>query len=244
MNNNTRGFSLIEVLIAITLVAVISIMIWQSMGTTVRSKERTEHRDRVFRTASMAIEKISQDLSMAVMFSNVELLGVSVSGEQQSKVVFIGTNQGDQDRIIFDSFSHVRYLKDSKESDLAEITYWLEPDTERSGQYLLKKREVSPPTAQPERPVESHGKKKIEKGENVMTLLEGVLELNFRYYNPQKADYVDDWDSTKADFVGRLPKAVEISLKVQDPEDEDHEEEPVKFETQVFIELSPGPSDF
>lgn len=243
--NNTRGFSLIEVLIAITLVAVISIMIWQSMGTTIRSKERTEHRDRVFRTASMTIEKISQDLSMAVMFSNVELLGISQSGEQQSKVVFIGTNQGDQDRIIFDSFSHVRYLKDSKESDLSEITYWLEPDPERSGQYLLKKREVSPPTAQPERPVESRGKKKgIERGESIMTLLEGVLELNFRYYNTQKTDYVDDWDSTKVDFTGRLPKAVEISLKVQDPEDENHEEEPVTFQTQVLLELAPGPSDF
>ena len=242
--NNTRGFSLIEVLIAITLVAVISIMIWQSMGTTIRSKERTEHRDRVFRAASIAIEKMTQDLSMSVMFSNVELLGVSSSGEQQSKIVFIGTNQGDQDKIIFDSFSHVRYLKDSKESDLAEITYWLEQDPERSGQFLLKKREISPPTAQPERLVESHEKKKGESGESVMTLLEGVLELNFRYYNPQKTDYGDDWDSTKSDFVGRLPKAVEISLKVQDPEDEDREEEPITFVTQVLLELSPGPSDF
>ncbi len=247
---STKGFTLIEILVAISLLAIISILVWQSMYTTIRMKDRSEKLDDESRRASLALSRISQDLSMAVIFQNVEMMGVSASGEQIGKSAFIGSNQGDQDKITFNAFSHLRYVKDAKESELAEISYYLETDPERSGSYLLKKKEVSPPTANPERQVDAGGDRDEKKssGGATMTLLEGVKSLNLRYYDFQKTDFVDEWDTTKSDYVGKLPRAIEITLTLLPPLSEDGEEDSdgseKKLITQVFVESAPGPSDF
>ncbi|MBI3540649.1 MAG: hypothetical protein HY073_00640 [Deltaproteobacteria bacterium] len=75
-----------------------------------------------------------------------------------------------------------------------------------------------------------------------MTLLEGVKELNFRYFNSQKNEFSDEWDSTKMDYIGKMPRAVEITMVVQDSNDE--EGEPLRFSTVVLLEMAPGPNDF
>jgi type II secretion system protein J len=221
---------LIEVLVAVSLLAIISTLVWQAMGISTASKERFEKRETTFRASTLALDRLSRDLQMAVLFSSADLLGVSAGGEQMTKSVFVGTNNGDQDKLIFNTLSHIRYLKDTKESDLAEVSYFLEPEEEgEGGFFVLKKRVSSPPDAEP------------EQGGAAFALLEGVKELNFRYYDPRKGEYGDDWDSTKLDFVNRLPRAVEITLAVRDPNDE---EETVRFSTVALLEMSPGPNDF
>ena len=67
-----KGFTLIEILVAISLLAIISVLVWQSMYTTTRIKDRSEKLDEEFRRASLALSKISQDLSMAVIFQSVD----------------------------------------------------------------------------------------------------------------------------------------------------------------------------
>jgi type II secretion system protein J len=223
---------LIEVLVAVALLAIISFLVWQAMGTSTASKERFEKRETVFRGAALALDRISRDLQTAVLYSNVEFLGVSAGGEQMTKSVFIGANNGDQDKLTFNTLSHVRYLKDTKESDLAEVSYFLEPDEDEeapAGLFVLQKRESSPPDAEP------------EEGGTVTTLLRGVKELNFRYYDKRKVEYGDEWDTTKLDYVNKLPRAVEITLVLQDPIDE---EESIRFSTVALLEMAPGPNDF
>ena len=177
------------------------------------------------------MNRLSRDLQMAILFSNVEFLGVSPSGEQSTKSIFIGVNNGDQDKLTFETLSHVRYLKDVKESDQAEVGYFLEPEEEEGGigLFSLKKREQSPPDAAP------------EEGGTTLTLLDGVKQLNFRYFDPKKTEFVDEWDSTKIDNLNKLPRAVEITLVMQDPIDE---EGTIRFATVVLIEMAPGPNDF
>jgi general secretion pathway protein J len=226
---NERGFTLIEVLIAVVLLAIISLLVYQSMGSAVGSKERFESRELTYRAANVFMDRLTRELATAVLYSNVEMLGVSANGEQVSKSVFSGANNGDQDKLTFDTLSHTRYLKDAKESDLAEVTYWLEPQEEGGGLYVIKRRDKSPLDAEPG-----------EKG-TVTVLMDGVKELNFRFYDPAKTEYQDEWDTTKVDWVNRMPRAVEITLVLQDPADEDNT---LRFETVALLEMSPGPNDF
>ena len=222
---------MIEVLVAVTLLAVISFLVYQAMGTSVSSKERFESKEGAFRGASLVLNRLSRDLAMAVLFADPEFLGLSPSGDQTTKNAFIGANNGDQDRVTFETLSHIRYLKDVKESDLSEVSYFLEPDedSEAAGLFALKKREASPPDLEP------------EEGGTVMTLLGGVQSLNFRYFDMAKDEFGDDWDSTKSDYLNKLPRAVEITLVVRDPVDE---EASLRFSTVALIEMYPGPNDF
>jgi len=222
-----------EVLIAVVLLAVISLLLWQSMGGAINSKERSEKREQAYRGANLVMNRMTRDLSMCVLYSSLEFLGISSSSEQMTKSVFTGTNSGDQDKLTFDTLSHVRYLKNTKESDLAEVTYFVDKSQSEeegeAGNYALKLREKSPLDAEPDQ----NGK--------VMTLLEGVKEFNFRYYDVTKNEYKDEWDTTKIDYGNRLPRAVEITLVIQDPVNEDNT---IRFQTVALLEMAPGPNDF
>src|SRR5262245_57571903 len=224
-----KGFTLLEVMVAVVLLAVTAFLVYQSMGSAVGSKERFENRATAYRGATVFLDRLTRELSTTVLYSSVEMLGVAANGEQLSKSVFSGINNGDQDKLIFDTLSHTRYLKDSKESDLAELTYWLDPQEDSNGLYVIKRRDKSPPDAEPG-----------EKGK-VTVLLDGVKEFNLRYYDPVKTEYKDEWDTTKVDFANRLPRAVEITLVLQDPGDE---ENTLRFQTVALLEMSPGPNDF
>lgn len=226
---NQKGFTLIEVLIAVVLLAIISFLVYQSMGSAIGSKERFETREQTYRVANIFMDRVTKELATAVLYANIELLGVSPNGEQMSKSVFSGSNNGNQDKLTFDTLSHTRYLKDTKESDLAEVTYFLETQEEGGGLYSLKKRDKSPLDAEPG-----------EKG-RVMVLMDGVKEFNLRYYDPVKAEYAEEWDTTKLDYANKLPRAVEITLVLQDPADEENE---LRFMTVALLEMSPGPNDF
>ncbi len=230
---NRKGFTLIEVLIAVVLLAVISLLLWQSMGGAINSKERSEKREQTYRGANLVLNRMTRELSMCVLYSSLEFLGISSSSEQMTKSVFIGTNAGDHDKLTFDTLAHVRYLKNVKESDMAEVTYFVEKaadeDQAQLGDYVLKIREKSPLDNQP------------DQGGRVMTLLEGVKELNFRYYDVTKGEFKDEWDTTKIDFGNRLPKAVEITLVMQDPV---NDENTIRFQTIALLEMAPGPNDF
>lgn len=226
---NQKGFTLIEIMIAVVLLAVISVLVFQSMGSMVGSRERFETRQLAYRGANVFLDRLTRELATAVLYANVDLLGVSPNGEQTSKSVFTATNNGDQDKLIFDNLSHTRYLKDAKESDLSEVTYFLEPQEEGDGLYAVKRRDKCPLDQEPG-----------EKG-NVSVLLEGVKELNFRFLDPVKGEYQDEWDTTKLDFANRLPRAVEITLVLQDPADEENS---LRFKTVALLEMSPGPNDF
>ncbi|MBI2082785.1 MAG: prepilin-type N-terminal cleavage/methylation domain-containing protein [Deltaproteobacteria bacterium] len=227
---NQRGFTLIEVLIAITLLAIISLLVWQAAGTTFASKERFDTRYEIFQSAGLSLQQMTKELESAYLYSTPDFLGRSGAGEQRVKTVFIGSDEGDQDSLTFTTLTHVRYLKDSKESDQAEVSYFLEPDEESEQElWVLKKREQSPPDAD------------SKEGGRTSILFKGISELNFRYFDSVKGEFVESWDSSSLDNINKLPRAVEILLIVQDPMDE---EVTHRFLTTAFLGMAPGPNDF
>lgn len=225
-----KGFTLIEVLIAITLLAIISLLVWQAAGTTLASKERFDARYEIFQSAGLTLHQMTREIESAYLYATPDFLGRSGSGEQQVKTAFIGSDEGDQDSLTFDTLTHIRYIKDAKESDQAEISYFLEPDDESDQElWVLKKREQSPPDTD------------LKQGGRTSVLFKGVSELNFRYFDSTKGEFVESWDSSSMDNINKLPRVVEILLVVQDPMDNEVKH---RFLTTVFLAMAPGPNDF
>jgi len=119
------------------------------------------------------------------------------STDKRTQTVFLGKNLGDSDRIDFTSFSHLRMLKNAKESDQCEISYYTESDDEN---LVLYRRED--PLIDDD--IESGGKRYI--------LLENVTKFNLRYYDTRRKSWSDIWNTERRAQRGRLPGQVEIQI--------------------------------
>lgn len=213
LKQKNAGFTLIEIMIAMAILAVMAVLLFTSMSQTLNSKDDIEQKDELNHSANLALNKMSMDLQMAFLLTGPEFLG----SDGKVKIAFIGK----EDRVDFSSLSHVRYFKDAKEADFAEVGYSLEDDKEEPENKVLVRRESK---WIDDKPLEG-GKPEI--------MVEKVKEFHLEFYNAQKKEWQKAWDSTQVDVANRLPRAVKIQLKVQDP----NMEEPYFFSTIVDLRI-------
>ncbi len=204
------GFTLLEVLIALAILAAMSLAIFGVTSQTLNSKGDTEDRDDIIHAMTLALGKISDDLNMAYIVKSKDLLGQDFDGE----VYF----QGTEERVDFVSFSHSRYLKNSKESDSAELSYYTVPMPDDPNKRVLMRREAT------------QIDKNLQEGGVALPLVEGVESVRFEYYDPKEKAWKKNWDTKSVDFADKLPAAVKISIEVLMPEGE---------EKRVFTTLAP-----
>ena len=230
MSRGSRGFTLLEVMVSVAILGFISIGVWQALSGNLRAKERVEKRDEFISSVTLVLERIAEEIQMAFLHSeNSPAMGRAPNGEILTKTAFMGRNVGWQDELTFNSFSHIRYQEGAKECDQAEIAYKVVSDPDLPGLWLLKKRDNSPIDAHP------------EEGGKERALLSRLKVFNLRYYDERKGEWSDEWDTTRLDWAGRLPTSVEVTLKVQDPE---NEEVVWPFKIVASPGLAPGPNDF
>lgn len=225
-----KGFTLIEVMVGVAIIAIISLLLWQSSSVMINAKMRYEVQDERFHEVLLALTRMTDDLSMAFLYQSEDHLGGG-GIEPQRIIQFLGKDNGDQDEIHFASMSHVRYMKDSKECEQTEISYFLKKSEEKEGGvFSLIKRIQSPPDRDP------------KKGGTEYLVLEDVLALKLQFYNENKQEWKREWDSSSVDFNKSLPKAVEIIIEINDPVDPEGEKK--SFITTALLEMAPGPNDF
>ena len=186
---NDYGFTLMEVLIATAILAIVMAIVYGSFVQTRMVIGRTEAVVDGLRGIRAAFNKITSDLSMAFRSENNE------------NTFFVGTDDYaggyPSDRIDFTSYSNRIREKDAKESDQMEVGYYIERGFE--GGSVLMKRE----------------KKHIDEnptfGGKAYELSEDIPGINFRYLD--KGAWLDSWDSRVSDS---MPEAVEITIIAKD----------------------------
>ena len=224
------GFTLIEIMVAVSILVIISVLLWQTTAVMMQAKGRYEVEDIRFHEVLMALTRISDDLTMAFLYQSADHLGATGAGEPQRTIRFLGKDNGDQDELHFATLGHLRVMKDSKESEQAEVGYLLKEATGDEGQvWNLVKRTQSPPDRDP------------EQGGQVYIMLENIQEFKLQYYDEGRKEWRREWDSNSLDSNKRLPKAVEITIVIPDPIDPD---ETRSFTTTALLAMAPGPNDF
>ena len=218
---SNSGFTLLEVLIAIVILAGMTIAMVLSTTQIMNSKDETERLDDQSHSISLALNKISSDLQMAFLISSPDFLGTS--GE--SKVAFVGK----EDQINFPTFSLVRYFKEVQELDYGEVGYLLGTNPENSGQKILFRRESRGFDNNP------------EEGGIKEPLLENIKLIRFTYYDPQKKEWLKSWDSSQLDFTNRLPEMVKIEIELEDLQEEGRT---LSYSTIAGIRLFERPINF
>jgi len=197
-----RGFTLLEVILAVTVLALISTMIYGGFSQTALNKARIEQDVDHSRVIHMALGRMTRELSMAFVSTHVNRsLDLRVSN-----TAFIGSDNGREDRIDFTSFSHRRLYRNARESDQNEISYFVTEHPDDPGMSVLARREQNRIDDDPRR----GGKSQI--------LVENVEEFSVDYYDPLLSEWVATWDTVNTlAQPNRLPTQVRIRLSVKDP---------------------------
>lgn len=186
----SSGFTLLEVLLALTILAVIATTIYGSFSTTGRNVERAEEVRDGTDMARTLVARLTNDIANACIIGGM------------SETFFYGRKfETEEKKQRFDSI-HLTTLTnwrrpDSKEMELWEVGYFFKERPDGTGRVLMRKekRELSkdPPP---------------REGGVDYELTDAVQALRLRYYNGAK--WTDEWTQ------GGQPKAVDIVLTLAD----------------------------
>ncbi len=197
---NPSGFTLIEIMLALALMALVTALLWGTFAQTARIKTRIENTQDRTHTLRVALMRMSREIEMAYV-SNSEAVGV-----QDRRTMFSGISHSDFDELRFSWFGHQRLRADAAEGDTALVHYFTVPDPEDSTKVNLMREET--------RRLEAKDPKLIP-GETYL-LCPAIVRLKFAYYDYKQKDWREEWDTTKADSLQYLPTQVRMSLTVLD----------------------------
>ncbi len=210
------GFTLLEVLIAVTIMALLVTVIYTSFFTSGRNVEQAEAIRNETDLARTLLAKISSDISDAYFNSsmNVPVVTTIFYGEQVISDTAISNTGLDHNQAISDTgLDHNRYdglyltsltnwrKPDSQETDLWEVGYYFKQKPDGSGWILMRR----------EKRLLSNDSPALEGGVDY-EMTDRVASLRFRYFDG--ASWTDGgWDSR---ISQKLPNTVEITLLFND----------------------------
>jgi len=191
------GFTLLEVVVAIALLAVVMTLIYGAFSRSVDVTQETADASERVRQVQFITERLMDELSSAYWFPSS-----TVSQGLVGQGLFVGSkgtaSDSDTrlDTLTWTTFAHRRYLAESAQSDIAQVEYRVDLDSEsRTGPgRLVREERVNVLTDAPWA---------IETDE----VAEGVTEFRLRYLTG--GEWVDTWDATQR---RSLPQAVEVTV--------------------------------
>ena len=214
----TRGFTLIEVMVAMAILAIVSTLVWSTFRETSRTKQNVEAQAARYRTVRIALDRMSRELAMAFLSQNED------TAQPERRTRFVGKRHTDVDELTFSYFGHQRLYEDAPEGDTAVVSYTSEPDRDHRGGINLMRRETR--RLGYGKPEELSGQRDI--------LCDDVVRLKVDYYDSRDKTWREDWNTTSADGQpDRLPSKIKITLTVHD---ERGKEVPFQTQTRVFMQ--------
>jgi len=206
-----RGFTLIEMMLAIGVLALILVMLASSFSTVAHSKVHAEGRLMVDREGRALLWQLTRELRNVVQTpytaSNVALFG---NGHMSNGVPV--------DTITMSTFSggHRKALTGMTPETIVSYTLTSNPD--QQGWYVLQRSQQS-------------GLLTGQVTPQMTTLAGNVLSLHFRYYDGQR--WVESWESSSLPQGRQLPVAVAIQIKMAAPGGQ-----VMDFATQVTLPMA------
>mgnify|MGYP001563265710 CR=1 FL=1 len=203
-NSQSKGFTLLEVLLAMAILSVIMTVIYASFSTAGKNVEQAEAIRDETDLARTLIARLSADIANAypTVSANYPAVPTIFYGKKEEAGDRIGA--GDE-KIRRDSISLTTLTNwrkpDSKETELWEVGYFFKEKPDGQGYVLFRreKRELSKDVPALEGGVEYE-------------ITDRVESLQYTYSNNGSTWTDTGWDSRSSAFGNKLPKAVEITL--------------------------------
>jgi len=191
----SNGFTLVEIIVAVTITVAILAIVYTTYSTALNSMENIRKRINVYGTARPVLDQMTRDISCAYFNADDE------------RTAFVGT----PDTLDFITLAHSRSSRDDKESDISEVGYFINTETDTP---LLMRRESTYLDGEP------------LSGGDVSVIADNVTAVSFQYYGED--GWTDSWEALGEEDGGEgsggeadeeeafLPRAVSITLNITD----------------------------
>jgi general secretion pathway protein J len=190
----TRGFSLIELVIAMAITATIAVMTIGAFRGVDRAKEIARSQGDRYAAARLALTRLSREVSMAFLSDNFDQ-----NRYRNERVTLFA---GREDELLFTTMAHQRLYRDVKESDQSVVGYLLAADPENPGEQALFRREKPRLDDEPDR----GGRKDL--------VADHVTSFRIRYWDARRNDWAREWTTKSVDHSNELPALVRFEIEI------------------------------
>ncbi|MDX9834594.1 MAG: type II secretion system protein [Desulfobulbus sp.] len=196
-----KGFTLLEVLLAMTVLGVVVAMLSLSLGGTLRVVEATEQQEAAHHQAHTALRRLTADVASAVQGGEIPFAGRGGMGGDATS--------GEAGEVLrFVSLAHLVFNPQVQRPGATVIAYRVQPDADDNRRLkLLRADTVALPGIDPE---------EAQKDEISFLLADNLRAVRLTYLDGQGREY-DGWDSEQ-EAAGQneprpLPAAVRCALE-------------------------------
>ena len=210
-----EGFTLLEVLVSMAILVIIMAALYSAYTTNVEAIQIARQNGEVHQAARIVLDRITKDLQSAL-----------IQGRGSSEKIALGLIGADReidgrraDHIDFTTVTHLPLTEKGPASDLCEIGYLVDEDSEAQVLVLLRRDAFS---------VDED----FTKGGSLQEMARNVLEFKLTYQDAEGKDS-DRWNTLEGRPASGLPVLIKVRLVLKDELDREH-----VFSTTVHPELA------
>jgi prepilin-type N-terminal cleavage/methylation domain-containing protein len=201
-----EGFTLLEVMIAIGILATILVILFGTYSAAVDRAARTRNLSQVYHEARVLLQLMANDLRSAYVKESTEQAQLTLQQAKTQPITFLGEDRSEAnhpaDTLDFSTLLPTQ-RPDVPDTEMCRVTYKIEPVNELPQTRALFRRincSVDP---------------EASDQEHLFLLTELAHGLDFKYYDEQGTEYLD-WNSRQPRGGKRMPARVKITLLLVD----------------------------
>lgn len=225
---HTRAFTLLEVILAITIMSTMTLIAVQALTRALRARTKIQAEVDDVSALRDSLRMIRTDINLAFHHRDFEkeLLDIASKSTSPTTVAPGAVQQepqrqtrrydpttefiGDEAQVNFVTLNSGRMSSAVVQADFVEVGYSLKScnnlTTNKSSSCLYRR-------------IQNIVDEDVKSGGNEIVMLEGVSEFKLRYIGETKQDWVNEWNSSKTAVDGgtrnRFPDSVEVSLAIE-----------------------------
>ncbi|WP_375761621.1 type II secretion system protein GspJ [Corallococcus exercitus] len=217
MKRRMRGFTLMEVMVAVGITALMGTVVALAFQTGINAKEVVEGEAERYRMVRVSLNRMAREIGSAFVSDRFDLRRFRDQNDRPTNFI------GERDKLTFTTFAHQRLYTDVKESDQAVVEYFVENSSERGARQRQDlKRRVNPNVGD-----------RMDRGGTTDVLFEGVKGVEFAYWDSEKKEWDDEWDTRRTEKKAILPTRVRITVIALDEAGKE-----ARYTTQTRIVLN------
>jgi prepilin-type N-terminal cleavage/methylation domain-containing protein len=231
-HRNQKGFSLLEVILAITILATLAVISTQAITRALRARDKIQAEVEDVSALRDSLRMFRQDITLAFHHRDFEKELNDLAAKSASSTTLVPGNAptpavappprqtkrhdpgtdfvGDESNVNLVTLNSGRMSSAVVQADFIEVGYSLRDcnnlTTNKTSRCLYRR-------------VQNIIDEDVKTGGNEIVMLENVSEFKLRYIGETKQDWVNEWNSTASSSDGgtrgRYPDAVEVSLTIE-----------------------------